>query len=222
VAADTRRVRSFSVYVSVSFGKRSGARLHYSRMSTHSVTELLLNWSRGDQECLAQLVPLVQDELHRIASRHMRRERPGHTLQTTALVNEAYVRLVRQPRVTWQDRAHFFGIAARIMRQILVDHARSASRGKRGGGQYHLALDEIAVLTPHRPGELMALDDALSRLAIVNARKAQVVELRYFGGLNVEEAAQVLQVSPNTVIRDWSFAKAWLRQELDAGGAHAG
>ncbi len=191
-------------------------------MPTHLVTELLLGWSRGDQECLDQLIPLVQDELHRIASRHMRRERPGHTLQTTALLNEAYLRLVNQARISWQDRAHFFGIAARIMRQILVDHARSAGRGKRGGREYHLALDGIPVLAPRKPRELLALDDALSRLAVLNARKAQVVELRYFGGLNVEEAAQVLQVSPNTVIRDWSFAKAWLRRELEVSGAHAG
>jgi RNA polymerase sigma-70 factor, ECF subfamily len=193
-----------------------------SEGATHLVTELLSGWSRGDQECLDRLISLVQEEFHRIASRHMRRERPGHTLQITALVNEAYLRLVNQARVTWQNRAHFFGIAARIMRQILVDHARSAARRKRGGGQYHFALDGMPVLAPSRPSELIALDDALCRLATVDARKAQVVELRYFGGLNVEESAQVLRVSRNTVIRDWSFAKAWLRRELDVGGAHAG
>ena len=186
------------------------------------VTQLLLGWSRGDNDCLERLIPLVQDELHRIASRHMRRERPGQTLQTTALVNEAYLRLINQAQVTWQDRAHFFGIAARIMRQILVDHARYAGRGKRGARQFQVALEDMPPLAPRDPGELMALDDALSRLAALDDRKARVVELRYFGGLNVDEAAQVLQVSANTIIRDWSFAKAWLKRELAICGANAG
>ena len=192
------------------------------KLPTHLVTQLLLKWSGGDEECLDRLIPLVQDELHRIASRHMRRERVGHILQTTALMNEAYLRLINQTQVTWRDRAHFFGVAARIMRQILVDHARYAGRGKRGDGQYHLALDEVPIPVSRKPGELIALDDALTRLAAVDARKAQVVELRYFGGLNVEEAAQVLRVSPNTIIRDWSFAKAWLRRELEVCGRNAG
>jgi len=185
------------------------------------ITQLLLKWRAGDQGCLDQLIPLVEDELRRIASRHMRRERAGHILQTTALMNEAYLRLINQAQVTWQDRAHFFGIAARIMRQILVDHARHAGRVKRGDGQYQLALDELPAFGPSKPRELIALDDALSSLATVDERKAQVVELRYFGGLSVEEAAQVLRVSSNTIIRDWSFAKAWLKRELDNGG-HAG
>ncbi len=189
-------------------------------MAAHTVTELLLKWSR-DEECLDQLIPFVQDELHRIASRHMKRERTDHVLQTTALMNEAYLRLINQTHVTWRDRAHFFGIAARIMRQILVDHARYHGRTKRGDGQYHLTLDRLMLPVPAKPGEMIALDDALSRLAEVDARKAQVVELRYFGGLNVEEAAQVLRVSPNTVIRDWAFAKAWLRRELEVHSGNA-
>lgn len=189
-------------------------------MSTHLVTQLLLKWSAGDEECLDQLITLVQDELHRIASRHMRRERSGHILQTTALMNEAYLRLVNQAHVTWRDRAHFYGIAARIMRQILVDHARHAGRTKRGDGQFQLPVDELTALVPSKPVQLVALDDALNSLAAQDARKAQVVELRYFGGLNVEEAAQVLRVSPNTIIRDWSLAKAWLKRELEVGGGN--
>jgi len=181
-----------------------------------SLTEKLIRWGKGDRECLNELAPLVQEELHRIASRHMRRERPNHTLQTTALLNEAYVRLIDQNHVEWRDRAHFYGIAARIMRQILVDHARSTGREKRGGDLCRLPLDEALVFSPEKSAELIALDAALDRLATHDARKERVVELRYFGGLSVEEAAEVLQVHPNTVIRDWTLARAWLKRELEA------
>jgi RNA polymerase sigma factor (TIGR02999 family) len=180
-----------------------------------NLTQKLAQWGKSDRASLDELIPLVQDELRRIASRHMRRERPGHTLQTTALLNEAYLRLVDQTQVDWRGRAHFFGIAARIMRQILVDHARSAGRDKRGGGMEHLPLDEALVFSPEKSAALTALDEALERLAAKDARKARVVELRYFGGLSVEETAEVLEVHPNTVVRDWSLAKAWLRRELE-------
>jgi len=186
------------------------------------VTELLLRWRAGDQACLHQLVPLVEGELRRIAHRYMRMERPGHTLQTTALVNEAYLRLVDQAQVDWQNRAQFLGVAARLMRHILVDHARELRRGKRGGGAHMLPLDEGLVFSPAKSAALVALDDALNELAGFDPRKAQIVELRYFGGLSVEETAQALGVHPNTVIRDWSLARAWLKRELSHKGAHAG
>jgi RNA polymerase sigma-70 factor (ECF subfamily) len=178
------------------------------------VTQLLVEWSGGRQEALRELLPAVEQELHRIARGYMRRERPNHTLQTTALVNEAYLRLIDQDDVSWQNRAHFFGIAARIMRQILIDHARRVQR-KRGGPQRAVPLDEALVLAPEKSVALVALDDALSRLATLDPRKAKVVELRYFGGLSVEEAAEVLKVHPNTIIKDWRMAKAWLKLELD-------
>jgi len=164
---------------------------------------------------LDQAVPLVDRELRRIAHRAMRGERPGHTLQTTALVNEAYLRLVDQSRVNWQNRAHFLGVAAGLMRQILVDHARRACRAKRGGGVQHLPLDEGLVYSPGMSESLLVVDEALSRLAEFDARKARVVELRYFAGMSVEEAAEALGVHPNTVIHDWSLAKAWLKRELE-------
>ena len=186
------------------------------------VTELLLRWRAGDQACLHQLVPLVEGELRRIAHRYMRMERPGHTLQTTALVNEAYLRLVDQAQVDWQNRAQFLGVAARLMRHILVDHARELRRGKRGGGAHMLPLDEGLVFSPAKSAALVALDDALNELAGFDPRKAQIVELRYFGGMSVEETAQALGVHPNTVIRDWSLARAWLKRELSHKGAHAG
>jgi len=181
-----------------------------------SVTQKLIRWGKGDRDCLNELAPLVQEELHRIASRHMHRERSDHTLQTTALLNEVYVRLIDQKQVEWRDRAHFYGIAARIMRQILVDHARTTGRAKRGGDVRHLHLDEALIFSPEKSAELIALDEALDRLAAHDARKERVVELRYFGGLSVEEAAEVLQVHPNTVIRDWTLARAWLKRELEA------
>jgi RNA polymerase sigma factor (TIGR02999 family) len=180
-----------------------------------SVTQMLIRWGRGDRECLHELIPAVESELHRIASRHMRKERPGHTLQTTALVNEAYLRLVDQTNVQWQDRAQFFGIAAHIMRQILIDRARGAQREKRGGSLERIPFDEVLVFSPAKSALLVALDEALDRLADVDARKARIVELRYFGGLTAEEIAEVLQVHPNTVLRDWTLAKAWLKRELE-------
>ena len=186
------------------------------------VTELLLRWRAGDQACLRQLIPLVEGELRRIAHRYMRMERRGHTLQTTALVNEAYLRLVDQAQVDWQNRAQFLGVAARLMRHILVDHARELRRGKRGGGAHVLPLDEGLVFSPAKSAALVALDDALNELAGFDPRKAQIVELRYFGGLSVEETADVLGVHPNTVIRDWSLARAWLKCELSPQGADAG
>jgi len=179
------------------------------------VTELLLRWKAGDRQGLDQAVPLVNRELRRIAHRAMRSERPGHTLQTTALVNEAYLRLVDQSRVNWQNRAHFLGVAAGLMRQILVDHARRVCRAKRGGGAQHLPLDEGLVYSPAMSESLLVVDEALSRLAEFDARKARVVELRYFAGMSVEEAAEALGVHPNTVIHDWSLAKAWLKREME-------
>ena len=179
------------------------------------VTELLLRWKAGDREGLDQAVLLVDHELRRIAHWAMRGERPGHTLQTTAMVNEAYLRLVDQSRVNWQNRAHFLGVAAGLMRRILVDHARRVCRAKRGGGVRHLPLDEGLAYSPAISESLLVLDEALERLAAFDARKARVVELRYFAGMSVEEAAEALGVHPNTVIRDWSLAKAWLKRELE-------
>jgi RNA polymerase sigma factor (TIGR02999 family) len=182
-----------------------------------SPTDLLLAWGRGEPAALDRLMPLVHDELRRLARQYMRRERPDHTLQTTALMNEVYLRMIAVEQVQWQDRAHFFAIAARIMRQILVDFARRRRAAHRGGGMQHVALDE-AVLPPSvRHPDLVALDEALKRLESVHPRKSQVVELRYFGGLTLEEAAAVLGVSRDTVKRDWRFAKLWLLRELDTG-----
>ena len=184
--------------------------------STDEVTDLLAAWSGGDRAALDRLLPLVEAELHWLAQRYLRRERQGHTLQTTALVNEAYLRLVDQRQVRWQNRAHFFGIAAQVMRRILIDHARRIAYAKRGAGATRISLDEACVLAPERATELVALDDALSALARVDERKGRVVELRYFGGLSVEETAEVLGVHPDTVTRDFRRAKAFLRRELEA------
>ncbi|HLJ49440.1 MAG TPA: sigma-70 family RNA polymerase sigma factor [Bryobacteraceae bacterium] len=184
--------------------------------NAQDITQKLLQWGKGDRESLNELALQVEDELRRIARKHMRRERPGHTLQTTALLNEAYLRLINQTQVDWRDRAHFFGIAAHLMRQILVDYARRAGREKRGGAVCILPLDEGLAFPAEKSEELVALDEALERLAIKDPRKARVVELRYFGGLSVEETAEVLQVHPNTVIRDWTLVRAWLRRELGA------
>jgi RNA polymerase sigma-70 factor, ECF subfamily len=178
------------------------------------VTQLLVDWGNGNQAALDRLMPLVYTELRQLAHRYMRWERPGHTMQTTALIHEAYLRLVDQNQVRWQHQAHFFGIAARLMRQILIEHARSHTRAKRGGGVGTISLDKAAIVSQARATELLALDDALERLATIDPRKSQVVELRFFGGLSVEEAAQVLNIAPNTVLRDWRMAKAWLRREI--------
>lgn len=180
------------------------------------VTDLLQQWADGDESVLDRLLPLVERELHRLAHAYLSRERPGHTLQTTALVNEAYVLLVRQ-RSRWQNRHHFFGIAARLMRRILVDHARRLAYAKRGGGALTLPLEEACVIGEQRADQLVALDDALSSLARVDERKSRVVELRYFGGLSVEETAEVLGVHPDTVTRDWRGARAYLRRAIEAG-----
>jgi RNA polymerase sigma factor (TIGR02999 family) len=183
---------------------------------TGQVTGLLLAWGRGDQAAFDQLVPLVHAELHRIASRCMAGERAGHSLQATALVNEAYVRLIDVQRVRWQDRAHFLAMAARMMRRVLVDVARAKGYQKRGGGAVRVTFDELA-LPPAEPGhDLVALDDALEAFAQVDERKSQVIELRFFGGLTVEETAEVLDVSVDTVMRDWKLARAWLLRELTA------
>jgi RNA polymerase sigma factor (TIGR02999 family) len=177
-------------------------------------TALLLAWNRGETDALDALLPLVYEELHRQAARYMQRERIGHTLQATALVNEAYVRLIDAQSVQWQNRAHFFAMAARLMRRILVDAARAKGYRKRGGGALMLSLDE-ALIVPLEPGkDLVALDDALIALAQVDARKSQVVEMRFFGGLSLEETAEALHVSRDTVKRDWKMAKLWLLREL--------
>ena len=180
--------------------------------SSPDVTKLLAAWSNGDTGALEELLPLVEDELHQLAHRYMQRERSNHTLQTTALVNEAYLKLVDQ-RVRWANRAHFFGIAAQIMRRILIDHARQHLGPQRGGGRT-MSLEEIGEVGDDRSAELIALDEALQSLERLDTRKGQVVELRYFGGLSVDEIAQVLNVSPDTVTRDWRRAKAFLRREL--------
>ena len=182
--------------------------------STQQVTALLASWTEGDQDALQRLVPLVEHELRRLARRQMGTERPGHVLQATALVNEAYLRLVDIQHVRWQNRAHFFAVAARLMRRILVDAARSQQYQKRGGGIERVTFDEALMGATETPEELVALDDALQALASTAERKSRVVELRYFGGLTVEETAEVLKVSPETVMRDWKFAKTWLLREL--------
>ena len=182
--------------------------------SDENVTGLLDAWSRGDQDALNKLMPLVYDELRTLAHHSMSREDAGHTLQTTALVNEAYLRLVDQKQSHWRNRAQFVGVAAQLMRRILIDHARSLAYAKRGGGVRPVELDEAAVLSPTQAEAVLAVDEALQGLATFDPRKARIVELRYFGGLTVEETAEVLKISPITVMRDWSFAKAWLHREL--------
>jgi RNA polymerase sigma factor (TIGR02999 family) len=177
------------------------------------VSGLLRAWGEGDRDALDRLTPVVYDELRRLARRYMRGERPGHSLQTTALVNEAYMRLVDYKSMQWQNRAHFFAVSAQLMRRILVDHARRHNL-KRGGGVQHVSLEETAIVDDDRPADLVALDDAMNALARIDPRKVQVVEMRFFGGLSVEETAEVLKVSPVTVMRDWSTAKAWLYREL--------
>jgi RNA polymerase sigma factor (TIGR02999 family) len=180
----------------------------------HDVTQLLVAWSNGDEAARDQLIPLVYEELHRLAHHYMNRERPGHTLQTSALVNEAFVRLVDQRDVHWQNRSHFFGIAAQMMRRVLVDYARSRQYQKRGGDVVQVSLNEELIVSNEQTAEVVALDDALKSLATFDERKCQIVELRFFAGLSIEEAAQVLGISPGTVMRDWTLAKAWLRKEI--------
>jgi RNA polymerase sigma factor (TIGR02999 family) len=183
----------------------------------HQVTQLLQQWSEGDENALARLMPLVHDELHRLAHQHMRRESAGHVLQTSALINEAYLRLVDQPQIRWQGRAHFFGIAARLMRHILVDEARKRNAAKRGGSFIQVPLDEANAVVQEQAANVAALDDALQRLEAIDERQGKIVELRFFGGLSIEETAELLKVSPGTVMRDWTFARAWLRNEMTAG-----
>jgi len=185
--------------------------------SVHEVTQLLRAWSAGDQGALDKLTPLVYRELHRAAKRYMARQGSDHTLQTTALVNEVYLRLVAFKEVSWADRAHFFAVCAQLMRRILTDWARGQQYQKRGKGARHVAFDEALVLSPERSRDLVALDDALAALAKADLRKSQVVELRFYGGLSVEETAEVLKVSPETVMRDWKLAKLWLLREMSGG-----
>ena len=181
------------------------------------ITHLLTAWCGGDESALERLVPVVERELRRLAGHYMRREREGHTLQTTALINEVYLRLVGGPHVSWESRTHFYGIAAKLMREVLVDYARSRQRLKRGGDAVQVSLSEGTILSEEKSAELVALHEALNKLAAVDARKSRVVELRYFGGLSVEEVAEVLKVSTATVMRDWSMARAWLRKEVGDG-----
>ena len=187
--------------------------------SSHEVTSLLKAWSSGDEQALERLTPLVYRQLHQVARRYMAGERSGHTLQTTALVNEVYLRLVDCGRVNWQDRAHFFAISAQLMRRILIDFARSRDYLKRGGAIPHISLEEAPSVCEEPDVNLVALDDALKALAAVDERKSKVVELKFFGGLNVEETAEVLRVSSDTVMRDWKLAKIWLLRELSRGRA---
>lgn len=182
--------------------------------STHEVTQLLRAWSNGDKDALERLTPLVYDELYRTAHRHMARERFGHTLQTTALVNEVYLRLFDAREIAWQDRAHFFAVAARLMRRVLIDFARSRPSSRRGGEWPHVAFDEALMPSGEPRADFLALDEALNALKAIDDRKSQVVELRFFGGLSVEETAEVLNVSQETVKRDWRLAKVWLLREM--------
>src|SRR5271169_4064268 len=185
--------------------------------STHEVTQLLKAWTTGDEQALEKLTPLVYGQLHRVAQRCMAGERSGHTLQTTALVNEVYLKLVDCGQMNWQDRAHFFAVSAQLMRRILIDFARSRGYQKRGGGVVHISLDEAPSVCNEPDMNMVALDDALKALAVIDGRKSKVVELRFFGGLSIEETAEVLKVSVETVVRDWRMAKIWLLRELSEG-----
>lgn len=182
--------------------------------TSEQFTAMLHAWGEGDATALEQLLPLVYDELHRLASAYLRGERPGHTLQTTALINEVYVRLAEWKNVEWKNRAHFLGLAANMMRRVLVDFARARHYAKRGGDAQQVEFEEAKIATPRRAAEIIALDDALHTLAEMDARKGLLVELRYFGGLNVEETAEVMNLSPRTVLREWQAARAWLYREL--------
>jgi RNA polymerase sigma-70 factor (ECF subfamily) len=183
--------------------------------SPHEVTQLLMDWSNGNQAALDRLLPLVDQELHRLAHHYMRKENAGHTLQTTALVNEAYLKLINQRHVQWKNRAHFFALSAQLMRRILVDHARKRQYAKRGGGTQRISFDEVMVVSVERGADLVALDEALTKLTSIDSRKGKVVELRFFGGLSVDETAEALQISTVTVMREWSMARAWLYNSLN-------
>ena len=191
-----------------------------SAPSSREVTGLLQKWGQGDEEALQKLIPLVYEELHAAASRYMAQERPGHTLQPTALIHETYLRLVDIRQVQWQNRAHFLAICARLMRRILIDFARTRRYKKRGGAVFHIDFDEQLVVSSHPDANLLAVDEALERLARVDARKSRVVELRFFGGLGVKETAEVMKISTDTVKRDWKFAKVWLLRDLRGGDRH--
>jgi RNA polymerase sigma factor (TIGR02999 family) len=182
--------------------------------SPNEVTQLLVAWNNGDQVARDELLSVVYQELHRLAHHYMKRESPGHTLQTSALVNEAFLRLVDQRDVHWQNRAHFYAIAAQAMRRILVDYARNRRYAKRGGGKHQISFDEALIISDERSAEVVALDETLVRLAEIDPRKSRIVELRFFGGLSIEETAEALSISPGTVMRDWTLAKAWLRREM--------
>jgi len=181
------------------------------------ITELLIDWNNGSPEALEKLMPMVELELRRIAANYMRRENPGHTLQTSALVNEAYLKLIDQREARWQNRAHFFALASQLMRRILLDHARSQRRAKRGGDAIHVNLDDVAVITPEKSEDLIALDEALSRLTEFDPNKSKIVEMRFFGGLSVNEVAEVMGIAPVTVMLHWRLAKAWLQCEMRGG-----
>jgi RNA polymerase sigma factor (TIGR02999 family) len=207
--------RSFrAMYTARSFAGNSSTGNPMTTPSSYQVTQLLLAWNQGDDAALAQLIPLVHDELRRLAHRYMGGERAGHLLQTSALVNEAYLRLIDSSRVQWQNRAHFFAVSAQLMRRVLVDFARQRNYQKRGGGALQVSLNEMIAGTTERSADLVALDDALNTLATTDERAGKVVELRFFGGLSIEETAEALKISPETVKRDWSYAKAWLLREL--------
>lgn len=189
-----------------------------TKTAPEEVSQLLKKWSNGDEAALDKVMPIVYQELRRLAHHYMRKERPGHTLQTTALVNEAYMRLAKYKKMRWQSRAHFFAVAAQVMRRILVDQARSKNFAKRGDGAEKISLDETAVVSAGRSAEVIAVDDALTELESWDPRKGRIVELRFFGGLNIEETAEVLKVSPTTVQREWRSAKAWLYKAIREGG----
>jgi RNA polymerase sigma-70 factor, ECF subfamily len=188
----------------------------WMEQSRQQVTQLLVAWSSGDEAALQELMPLVYDELRKLAHHYIRRERPGHTLQTSGLVNEAYLRLVDQTQIQWQSRKHFYGIAARLMRQILVDYARKQSYAKRGGDAQRVELDEKLIISKDRAADIVDLDEALKKLAEIDPRKSQIVELRFFGGLSVEETAEVLSISVSTLMRDWMVAKSWLKRAISS------
>jgi len=185
-------------------------------VNSHQITLLLVDWSKGDEVALEQLMPLVYDELRRMARRYMRRQPSGHTFQTTELIHEAYLKIAQQDKQNWQTRAHFFGVAAKAMRHILVDYARSKSSGKRGGLAQKVTLEENLIASAEHPEEIVLLDNALKQLAVLDERKSRVVEMKFFAGLNIEEIAEVLKISPETVKRDWRFSRNWLLRELSS------